>query len=166
MDAPEYTFGDGMLWDADSPEYKAIFSNPLLSWLGAGWEEQTLYLSTKNYKPRVGNCASQGQVGIRDSCNVTSLLQTVNSLPKTIAINRNCSESLELSISPAFGYVLALWPGLWHMPQCRESVRQLFDDPWFPPSTRPSSSTTRWKMRRVALTSYPCSAGYTIVCHP
>jgi hypothetical protein len=47
----EYTFGDNMLWDADSPEFKAIFGDPLLSSLGDSWEGQTpAPTSDKNWK--------------------------------------------------------------------------------------------------------------------
>ncbi|KAK4450483.1 hypothetical protein QBC34DRAFT_437307 [Podospora aff. communis PSN243] len=47
----EYTFSDNMLWDADSPEFKAIFGDPLLSSLGDSWEGQTpASTSNKSWK--------------------------------------------------------------------------------------------------------------------
>ncbi|KAK0623887.1 hypothetical protein B0T14DRAFT_565203 [Immersiella caudata] len=48
---PGYVFGDSMLWDADSPEFKALFGDPLLSSLGDSWEEQApASTSDKNWK--------------------------------------------------------------------------------------------------------------------
>lgn len=46
--APDYTFDDATLWDADSPEFKAMFDNPGMNSMGAAWEDQNLSLLTKN----------------------------------------------------------------------------------------------------------------------